>query len=77
MPRTPSRRVAGPRPGAAAIGTTVFLLFLALIETFGWGADGNRFINRAGTNVTVPIGGARVLMYSGELRGWVPIAEVP
>ena len=54
MPRTPSRRVAGPRPGAAAIGTTVFLLFLALIETFGWGADGHRFINRAAVRFLPP-----------------------
>ena len=42
-----------------------------------WSVGGNRFINRAGTNVTIPIGGARVVMYSGELQGWIPIAEVP
>lgn len=50
---------------------------LPLIHNSSASTEGNRFINRAGTNVTVPIGGARVLMYSGELRGWVPIAEVP
>lgn len=32
----------------------VFLLFLALIETFGWGADGHRFINRAAVRFLPP-----------------------
>ena len=38
---------------------------------------GNRFINRAGANVTIPIGGARVVLYSGELQGVDSTAEVP
>ena len=50
---------------------------LPLIHNSSASTEGNRFINRNGANVTIPIGGARVLMYSGELRGWVPIAEVP
>lgn len=50
---------------------------LPLIHNSSASTLGNRFLNRAGTNVTVPIGGARVLLYSGELQGWVPIAEVP
>lgn len=50
---------------------------LPLIHNSSASTAGNRFINRAGTNVTVPIGGARVVLYSGELQGWIPIAEVP
>ena len=50
---------------------------LPLIHNSSASTLGNRFLNRAGTNVIVPIGGARVVMYSAELRGWIPIAEVP
>ena len=50
---------------------------LPLIHNSSASTVGNRFINRAGTNVTIPIGGARVVLYSGELQGWIPIAEVP
>jgi len=50
---------------------------LPLIYNSSASTEGNRFINRNGANVTIPINGARVLMYSGEVRGWVPIAEVP
>lgn len=50
---------------------------LPLIHNSSASTEGNRFINRNGANVTVPIGGARVVMYSGELQGWIPIAEVP
>lgn len=50
---------------------------LPLIHDSSASTEGNRFINRNGANVTVPIGGARVVMYSAELRGWIPIAEVP
>lgn len=50
---------------------------LPLIHNSSASTEGNRFINRNGANVTVPIGGARVVMYSAELQGWIPIAEVP
>ncbi len=50
---------------------------LPLIHNSSASTEGNRFLNRNGANVTVPIGGARVVMYSAELRGWIPIAEVP
>lgn len=50
---------------------------LPLIYNSSASTEGNRFINRNGANVTVPIGGARVVLYSAELRGWIPIAEVP
>lgn len=71
--------IAGGEPGRIIILKNVAgsANSLPLIYDSSASTLGNRFINRAGTNVTVPIGGARVLMYSGELRGWVPIAEVP
>jgi len=50
---------------------------LPLIYNSSASTAGNRFLNRSGANLTLPIGGARVLMYSGELQGWIPIAEVP
>lgn len=50
---------------------------LPLIYNSSASTAGNRFLNRSGANLTLPIGGARVLMYSGELQGWLPIAEVP
>ena len=50
---------------------------LPLIYNSSASTAGNRFLNRSGANVTVPIGGARVVMYSAELQGWIPIAEVP
>ena len=71
--------IAGGEPGRIIILKNVSgsLNSLPLIHNSSASTLGNRFINRAGTNVTVPIGGARVLLYSGELQGWVPIAEVP
>ena len=50
---------------------------LPLIYNSSASTAGNRFLNRSGANLTLPIGGARVLLYSGELQGWLPIAEVP
>lgn len=71
--------IAGGDPGRIIILKNVSgsLNSLPLIHNSSASTLGNRFLNRAGTNVTVPIGGARVLLYSGELQGWVPIAEVP
>ena len=71
--------IAGGEPGRIIILKNVSgsLNSLPLIHNSSASTLGNRFLNRAGTNVTVPIGGARVLLYSGELQGWVPIAEVP
>ena len=71
--------IAGGEPGRIVILKNVSgsLNSLPLIHNSSASTLGNRFINRAGTNVTIPIGGARVLLYSGELQGWVPIAEVP
>lgn len=71
--------LTGGEPGRIIILKNVSgsLNSLPLIHNSSASTEGNRFINRNGANVTIPINGARVLMYSGEVRGWVPIAEVP
>lgn len=40
-------------------------------------SEDNRFITRDGSNYTIQAGEAALVMYSGEKRGWVPVAEVP
>lgn len=50
---------------------------LPLIHNSSASTEGNRFINRSGAGISIPVGGARAILYSAELRGWIPISEVP
>ena len=50
---------------------------LLLVHNSSSSSEGNRFVMRGAANLTIPINGAHALVYSNEVRGWVPISEVP